>query len=118
MGFTSKQSNFLTAATSWAETFGKDLSRMTKRDLQDVADSAKMKFPHWITRVPTYKVGRGLFVVPSVNDTQIKPAAATATPVVEGSCTVGPGPRNYRSPCSGNDKGPKRSWSDPRPRKR
>tara|TARA_R110001583_G_scaffold110558_1_gene259502 strand:- start:904 stop:2121 length:1218 start_codon:yes stop_codon:yes gene_type:complete len=83
MGFTSKQSNFLTAATSWAETFGKDLSRMTKRDLQDVADSAKMKFPHWITRVPTYKVGRGLFVVPSVNDTQIKPAAATATPVVE-----------------------------------
>ena len=83
MGFTSKQSNFLTAATSWAETFGKDLGRMTKRDLQDVADSAKMKFPHWITRVPTYKVGRGLFVVPSVNDTQIKPAAATATPVVE-----------------------------------
>jgi MoxR-like ATPase len=83
MGFTSKQSDFLTAATSWAETFGKDLGRMTKRDLQDVADSAKMKFPHWITRVPTYKVGRGLFVVPSVNDTQIKPAAATATPVVE-----------------------------------
>ena len=83
MGFTSKQSNFLTAATSWAETFGKDLGRMTKRDLQDVADSAKMKFPHWITRVPTYKVDRGLWMVPSVNDTQIKPAAATATPVVE-----------------------------------
>jgi len=83
MGFTSKQSDFLTAATSWAETFGKDLGRMTKRDLQDVADSAKMKFPHWITRVPTYKVDRGLWMVPSVNDTQIKPAAATATPVVE-----------------------------------
>ena len=83
MGFTSKQSDFLTAATSWAETFGKDLGRMTKRDLQDVADSAKMKFPHWITRVPTYKVGRGLFVVPSVNDTRIKPAAASSTPVVE-----------------------------------
>jgi len=83
MGFTSKQSNFLTAATSWADTFGKDLGRMTKRDLQDVADSAKMKFPHWITRVPTYKVDRGLWMVPSVNDTQIKPAAATATPVVE-----------------------------------
>jgi MoxR-like ATPase len=83
MGFTSKQKDFMVEATTWADTFGKDLSRMTKRDLQDVADSAKMKFPHWITRVPTYKVGRGLFVVPSVNDTQIKPAAATATPVVE-----------------------------------
>ena len=81
MGFTSKQSDFLTAANTWAETFGKDLGRMTKRDLQDVADSAKMKFPHWITRVPTYKVGRGLFVVPSVTDAKIKPA--TAKPVVE-----------------------------------
>ena len=83
MSFTSKQTDFLTAATAWAETFGKDLGRMTKRDLQDVADSAKMKFPHWITRVPTYKVGRGLFVVPSVNDIRVKPATATPTPVVE-----------------------------------
>ena len=83
MGFTSKQKDFMVEATTWADTFGKDLSRMTKRDLQDVADSAKMKFPHWITRVPTYKVDRGLWMVPSVNDTQIKPAAATATPVVE-----------------------------------
>ena len=83
MGFTSKQKDFMVEATTWADTFGKDLSRMTKRDLQDVADSAKMKFPHWITRVPTYKVDRGLWMVPSVNDTQIKPAPATAKPVVE-----------------------------------
>ena len=98
MGFTSKQSNFLTAATSWADTFGKDLGRMTKRDLQDVADSAKMKFPHWITRVPTYKVGRGLFVVPSVNDTQIKPAAATATPVVEAPAPLALGRETIAAP--------------------
>tara|TARA_R110000737_G_scaffold350093_1_gene388090 strand:- start:1755 stop:2972 length:1218 start_codon:yes stop_codon:yes gene_type:complete len=98
MGFTSKQSDFLTAATSWAETFGKDLGRMTKRDLQDVADSAKMKFPHWITRVPTYKVGRGLFVVPSVNDTQIKPAAATATPVVEAPAPLALGRETIAAP--------------------
>ena len=65
MSFTSKQEMFRTAAISWAEKFSKDLSRVDKDDLTAIADSAGLKFPHWITRVPTYKVGRGLWSIPA-----------------------------------------------------
>ena len=41
-----------------------DQSEFSKDDLQTIADTVELKFPHWITRVPTYKVGRGLFRVP------------------------------------------------------
>ena len=64
MSFTSKQKDFISAAKVWAEKHGKDLSSMDKHDLQSVANSAEMKFPHWLTRVPTYKVDRGLWSVP------------------------------------------------------
>ena len=64
MSFTSKQKDFISAAKVWAEKHGKDLSNMDKHDLQSVANSAEMKFPHWLTRVPTYKVDRGLWSVP------------------------------------------------------
>ena len=64
MSFTSKQEMFRKAAISWAEKFSKDLSRVDKDDLTVIADSAGLKFPHWITRVPIYKVGRGLWSIP------------------------------------------------------
>jgi len=64
MSFTSKQEMFRSAAISWAEKFSKDLSRVDKDDLTVIADSAGLKFPHWITRVPIYKVGRGLWSIP------------------------------------------------------
>ena len=64
MSYTSKQEMFRTAAVSWAEKFSKNLSFVDKDDLTVIADSAGLKFPHWITRVPIYKVGRGLWSIP------------------------------------------------------
>ena len=62
--FTAKQEMFRTAAVKWAEENSSDLTSVTKHDLQHIADNAGLKFPHWLTRVPTYKVGRGLWSVP------------------------------------------------------
>ena len=81
MGFTSKQKDFMAAATTWAEEHGKDLSSMDKHDLQSVANSAEMKFPHWITRVPTYKVDRGLWMVPVDGAPAIKAVAGSSVGV-------------------------------------
>ena len=64
MSYTSKQDLFRSAAVIWAEKFSKDLSKVDKHDLTTIADDAGLKFPHWITRVPTYKVGRGLWSIP------------------------------------------------------
>jgi hypothetical protein len=60
-----------------------DQSEFTKDDLQTIADTVGLKFPHWITRVPTYKVGRGLFSVPvdgkaSSSVSVVKPVAPAA----------------------------------------
>ena len=81
MGFTSKQKDFMAAAITWAEEHGKDLSSMDKHDLQSVANSAEMKFPHWITRVPTYKVDRGLWMVPVDGAPAIKAVADSSVGV-------------------------------------
>jgi hypothetical protein len=81
MGFTSKQKDFMAAAKEWAETHGKDLSKMDKPDLQGVANSVEMKFPHWITRVPTYKVDRGLWSVPVDGAPAIKAVADSSVGV-------------------------------------
>jgi len=81
MGFTSKQKDFMAAAKEWAATHGKDLSKMDKHDLQGVANSVEMKFPHWITRVPTYKVGRGLWSVPVDGAPAIKAVADSSVGV-------------------------------------
>ena len=75
MGFTSKQKDFMVGAKAWAEKHGKDLSKMDKHDLQSVANSVEMKFPHWITRIPTYKVDRGLWSVPVNGAPAIKAVA-------------------------------------------
>ncbi|MDP7367310.1 MAG: hypothetical protein QGH83_08615, partial [Candidatus Pacebacteria bacterium] len=87
MSYTSKQDLFRSAAVIWAEKFSKDLSKVDKHDLTTIADDAGLKFPHWITRVPTYKVGRGLWAIP-VNGSAPKAIAEKAKtkkvePVVE-----------------------------------
>ena len=81
MGFTSKQKDFMAAAKEWAARHGKDLSKMDKHDLQGVANSVEMKFPHWITRVPTYKVDRGLWSVPVDGAPAIKAVADSSVGV-------------------------------------
>ena len=82
MSYTAKQSDFMTAASAWAEqSLGRDLAKMSKSDLQAVADQSGMKFPHWITRVPTYKVGRGLWMVPVDGSPAIKAVADSSVGV-------------------------------------
>jgi len=82
LSFTSKQKLFVEATKKYMVEHG-DQSEFTKDDLQTIADTVGLKFPHWITRVPTYKVGRGLFSVPvdgkaSSSVSVVKPAAAAA----------------------------------------
>ena len=79
MSFTKKQNDFMAAATAWAEKHGKDLSSVDKHDLQGIANSVEMKFPHWITRVPNYKTGRGLFAVPVNGATAVAQAVAVSS---------------------------------------
>lgn len=68
--FTNKQSNFITAALAYSNTnVGIDLNNLTKDKLQSIADSANMAFPHWITRCSDFKVSRGIFRVPMVDET-------------------------------------------------
>ena len=81
MSFTKKQKDFMSAATVWAEKHGKDLSSVDKHDLQDIANSVEVKFPHWITRVPTYKVDRGLWMVPVDGAPAIKAVADSSVGV-------------------------------------
>ena len=63
------------------------MSKLDKHDLQEIADSVGLKFPHWITRVPTYKVGRGTWAIPGyprgVNEPYVSPpTVAAAKPAV------------------------------------
>ena len=83
MSFTKKQEMFRTAAVTWSTENNKDLSSVSKTDLSEIADSVDMAFPHWITRVPTYKVGRGTWFVP-VDDNTASTVKAKA-PVKEES---------------------------------
>jgi hypothetical protein len=65
MSFTSKQSAFIDAARVYDENVvAIDLNSVSKTDLTNIANSASLKFPHWITRVSDYKVGRGLWSIP------------------------------------------------------
>ena len=83
MSFTKKQREFLSAALTWGEKKSLPLSKLDKKDLQAIADSAGLKFPHWITRVPTYKVGRGIWTLPSLTETTVAvPTVAAAKPAV------------------------------------
>ena len=65
MSFTNKQIAFIDAAVKYNETVvAVDLGSVNKTDLQNIANFADMKFPHFITRVKDYKVGRGLWAIP------------------------------------------------------
>jgi len=65
MSFTSKQSAFINAAVSYNENVvAIDFNSVNKTDLTNIANSADLKFPHWLTRVSDYKVGRGLWSIP------------------------------------------------------
>ena len=84
MSFTSKQTAFIGAARVYDENVvAIDLNSVSKIDLQNIADSAGLKFPHWITRVPTYKVGRGLWAIPGIDGSPAIKAVADSAVVVE-----------------------------------
>ena len=85
MSFTKKQEMFRTAAVTWSTENNKDLSSVSKTDLSEIADSVDMAFPHWITRVPTYKVGRGTWFVPVDDNTASTVKAKAPVKVESGS---------------------------------
>ena len=97
MSFTSKQKLFVEAAVAFAEKHSKDLAKVDKHDLTAIADSAELKFPHWITRVPTYKVGRGLWSIPVDGTPAIKAVA-------DSSVGVDKAPEPVKEPVSITDK--------------
>ena len=68
MSLNAKRTAFVNAAKSYE---GIDINSVNKTDLQNIADSAGLKFPHWITRVSTYKVGRGLWSIPVDGETKV-----------------------------------------------
>ena len=68
MSLNAKRIAFVNAAKSYE---GIDINSVNKADLQNIADSAGLKFPHWITRVSTYKVGRGLWSIPVDGETEV-----------------------------------------------
>ena len=68
MSLNAKRTAFVNAAKSYE---GIDINSVNKTELQSIADSAGLKFPHWITRVSTYKVGRGLWSIPVDGETEV-----------------------------------------------
>ena len=68
MSLNAKRTAFVNAAKSYE---GIDINSVNKTELQSIADSARLKFPHWITRVSTYKVGRGLWSIPVDGETEV-----------------------------------------------
>ena len=72
MSLTAKQTAFVNAAVKYNETMvAIDLNSVNKTELQNIADFADMKFPHFITRVQDYKVGRGLWSIPVDGETKV-----------------------------------------------
>ena len=82
MSFTNKQSAFINAAVSYNENVvAIDFNSVNKTDLTNIANSADLKFPHWLTRVPTYKAGRGLWSIPVDGAPAIKAVADSSVGV-------------------------------------
>ena len=82
MSFSKKQIAFIDAAVKYNETMvAIDLGSVSKIDLQNIADFADMKFPHFITRVQDYKVGRGLWAIPVDGAPAIKAVADSSVGV-------------------------------------
>ena len=75
-----KREAFVSAAIKYNESVvAIDLDSVSKIDLQNIADSAGLKFPHWITRDKNspLKVGRGLWKIPVNGSVAVK---ATPSP--------------------------------------
>ena len=82
MSFTSKQMAFIGAARVYDENVvAIDLNSVNKTDLTNIANSANLKFPHWLTRVSDYKVGRGLWSIPVNGAPAIKAVADSSVGV-------------------------------------
>jgi len=82
MSFTSKQTAFINAAVSYNENVvAIDFNSVNKTDLTNIANSADLKFPHWLTRISDYKVGRGLWSIPVNGAPAIKAVADSSVGV-------------------------------------
>ncbi len=78
-----KREAFVSAAIKYNESVvAIDFDSVSKIDLQNIADSAGLKFPHWITRDKNspLKVGRGLWKIPVNGSVAVK---ATPSPKKE-----------------------------------
>ena len=70
-----KREAFVSAAIKYNESVvAIDFDSVSKIDLQNIADSAGLKFPHWITRDKNspLKVGRGLWKIPVNGSVAVK----------------------------------------------
>ena len=79
-----KREAFVSAATKYSESVvAIDLDSVTKIDLHNIAESAGLKFPHWITRDKNspLKVGRGLWKIPVDGSPTIKVVADSSVGV-------------------------------------
>ena len=91
-----KREAFVSAAIQYNESVvAIDFDSVSKIDLQNIADSAGLKFPHWITRDKNspLKVGRGLWKIPvngsvDVKATPKKKAKKVAEPVASEPVTI------------------------------
>ena len=79
-----KREAFVSAAIKYNESVvAIDFDSVSKIDLQNIADSAGLKFPHWITRDKNspLKVGRGLWKIPVDGSPTIKVVADSSVGV-------------------------------------
>ena len=85
-----KREAFVSAAIKYNESVvAIDFDSVSKIDLQNIADSAGLKFPHWITRDKNspLKVGRGLWKIPVNGSVAVK---ATPSPKKKAKKVVEP----------------------------
>ena len=79
-----KREAFVSAAIKYNESVvAIDFDSVSKIDLQNIAESAGLKFPHWITRDKNspLKVGRGLWKIPVDGSPTIKVVADSSVGV-------------------------------------
>ena len=55
-----------------------DKAELNISDIQDLCDTANIKFPQWFTKDPENRLGRGLYKNPSIGNAQPQPIAMVA----------------------------------------
>lgn len=55
-----------------------DKAELNITDIQDLCDTANIKFPQWFTKDPENRLGRGLYKNPSIGNAQPQPIAMVA----------------------------------------